>query len=473
MMSEQLSILPVAAASAPEVATGRAAPVVASAAGSSFSATLQGVDRAELASRALTKGITVLSADTAVVNAVQKIELAADGKIVPAIGKQLPLASLMLGVPESLMGTLAEGLDTDLLPASALPGGDAVLSAASFTATFKHLNLPSEQGQPEPLDAQNVLLTQLPETTAEAIDALPVQSAADVAVAIAEVATESAVPAVVVTQSEINRQRPILPTQASAIAETVVELGGRAMQQTPQPPNLHPQGAAAQGQQAAATQLDSAALVADGSIGQDEFSDMLNQAAAKKLFSSEQGVALAATGEKAVHVASQAIAGASGTPSRLSEAVAQESRAYQSSEFQESVGSQRWGDELSTKVRWLINGENQSATLKLKPAELGNINVRVVVEGDQARIQFVVQNPQAREALEAAMPRLRDLLEQGGLNLAQSDVHSEADSQARHSSSYFDENSSGRGSTSDAGAAEVTENQRVASVSDRLIDYYI
>lgn len=104
------------------------------------------------------------------------------------------------------------------------------------------------------------------------------------------------------------------------------------------------------------------------------------------------------------------------------EALAAEFRQAPLAEFSAPVDAEGWGEEFSTKVRWLINNDLQSASLKLKPAELGSMNIRIILEGDQARLHIMVQQASAREAIENAMPRLREFMEQGGLTLTHSDV---------------------------------------------------
>lgn len=84
-------------------------------------------------------------------------------------------------------------------------------------------------------------------------------------------------------------------------------------------------------------------------------------------------------------------------------------------------------NELGTYLRILKAEGGGEARLQLHPAELGRMVIRVITDGDEARVSFVVENSNAKQALESALPRLRDLMEQGGFSLADSDV-SERDS---------------------------------------------
>ena len=84
-------------------------------------------------------------------------------------------------------------------------------------------------------------------------------------------------------------------------------------------------------------------------------------------------------------------------------------------------------NELGTYLRILKAEGGGEARLQLHPAELGRMVIRVITDGDEARVSFVVENSNAKQAIESALPRLRDLMEQGGFSLADSDV-SERDS---------------------------------------------
>ena len=102
-------------------------------------------------------------------------------------------------------------------------------------------------------------------------------------------------------------------------------------------------------------------------------------------------------------------------------------------------------NELGTYLRILKAEGGGEARLQLHPAELGRMVIRVITDGDEARVSFVVENSNAKQAIESALPRLRDLMEQGGFSLADSDV-SERDSSEPDDElvdhHYFDANES-------------------------------
>jgi flagellar hook-length control protein FliK len=94
-------------------------------------------------------------------------------------------------------------------------------------------------------------------------------------------------------------------------------------------------------------------------------------------------------------------------------------------------GDRAWDGEFAGRLTMMVRNGVQEASLQLKPAELGRLEIQIATEGDQTRVHFLVQNAAAREAIEQAMPRLREMLEQSGLQLAQSDVADQSQSGGR------------------------------------------
>ena len=132
-------------------------------------------------------------------------------------------------------------------------------------------------------------------------------------------------------------------------------------------------------------------------------------------------------------------------------------------------------DSVKDKVLVMINQKLQQVDIKLDPPELGNVQVRVNLQGDAATVNFVVQNPQAKEALEQTMPRLRDMLQQQGIELGQSQVnqqHSGSASQQGQGQASF---SSARAEHSEP-AEDFVEQDLTAVLAKQTnsdgIDYY-
>jgi flagellar hook-length control protein FliK len=81
-----------------------------------------------------------------------------------------------------------------------------------------------------------------------------------------------------------------------------------------------------------------------------------------------------------------------------------------------------WDQALGERIQWMANHKLQGAQIKLNPANLGPMEVRIQVQNEQASIQFTSAHGVVREALEAALPRLRDMFDASGVELVDVDV---------------------------------------------------
>lgn len=100
----------------------------------------------------------------------------------------------------------------------------------------------------------------------------------------------------------------------------------------------------------------------------------------------------------------------------------------------------QWQSEFSNRVTWLARaGGNQSAEIRLNPANMGPIEVRVVMNDDQATITFTAQHGVVRDAIEASLPRLREMFSGSGLQLANANVSDQSLQQRQHQQQGFGE----------------------------------
>ena len=91
-------------------------------------------------------------------------------------------------------------------------------------------------------------------------------------------------------------------------------------------------------------------------------------------------------------------------------------------DIQPEVQSKAWGKVLSSRVVWMAQEGIQQAVLRLNPASLGSIEVKLSLQNEQVNISFIAQHVATRDALEQALPRLRESLGDNGLELADADV---------------------------------------------------
>ncbi|MEH6712421.1 MAG: flagellar hook-length control protein FliK [Paraglaciecola polaris] len=85
--------------------------------------------------------------------------------------------------------------------------------------------------------------------------------------------------------------------------------------------------------------------------------------------------------------------------------------------------------QLAEKVRFMVNTNQLVADIRLDPAELGSMHVKVSVSGESASVSFVVQSLHAKEAIDNATPKLREMLADKGIELGQSSVEQESGEQ--------------------------------------------
>ncbi|MBS0393820.1 MAG: flagellar hook-length control protein FliK [Proteobacteria bacterium] len=86
------------------------------------------------------------------------------------------------------------------------------------------------------------------------------------------------------------------------------------------------------------------------------------------------------------------------------------------------VGAPDWSRELGERVSVLVNQNLTHAQIKVSPAELGPIEVRIAVADGQANVSFTTHSHVASEALQAAAPRLREALGSQGFSGVNVDV---------------------------------------------------
>ena len=87
------------------------------------------------------------------------------------------------------------------------------------------------------------------------------------------------------------------------------------------------------------------------------------------------------------------------------------------------VGDPAWAGVAASRMAQIVFAQHERAEIRVHPAELGPIQIRVDLDGDQASITIVSAIPQTRDALEQSLPQLRELLAQGGITLGQAFVH--------------------------------------------------
>ncbi|WP_339769026.1 flagellar hook-length control protein FliK [uncultured Paraglaciecola sp.] len=130
--------------------------------------------------------------------------------------------------------------------------------------------------------------------------------------------------------------------------------------------------------------------------------------------------------------------------------------------------------QLAEKVRFMVNTNQLVADIRLDPAELGSMHVKVTITGESANVSFVVQSAHAKEAIDNAAPRLKEMLAEKGIELGQSSV--EQESKEQHGEQHMAGQRDGTGTESGLTEADVPEGvlqQPIVNGALGGIDYFV
>jgi flagellar hook-length control protein FliK len=126
-----------------------------------------------------------------------------------------------------------------------------------------------------------------------------------------------------------------------------------------------------------------------------------------------------------------------------------------------------WSKDLGEQIVWINNKAISAAEIRLNPAHLGPISVRIDINNqDQATIMFTAQHASVKEAIEASIPKLREMLATQQLDLVNVNIsqNSTSDQGRSHYHNLFNtpENHQ-QGIDGAANTLEKTENDGVVS----------
>jgi len=111
-------------------------------------------------------------------------------------------------------------------------------------------------------------------------------------------------------------------------------------------------------------------------------------------------------------------------------------------DIQPQLNNAAWARVMSSRVVWMAREGVQQAELRLNPAHLGPVEVRLSMQNEQTSVTFIASNAAARDALEQALPRLRESFIENGLALNHAEVsHQEQSSQGSEQDEQLGEDS--------------------------------
>ncbi|MFT5218329.1 MAG: type III secretion system needle length determinant [Planctomycetota bacterium] len=92
--------------------------------------------------------------------------------------------------------------------------------------------------------------------------------------------------------------------------------------------------------------------------------------------------------------------------------------------------SAEWANGIGERVSWMINQNSNSATIRLDPPSLGQLEIQIKLADDSTLVTIHTQQSQTRELLDAASHRLRELLQENGYQNVSVDVSQRQEQQA-------------------------------------------
>jgi flagellar hook-length control protein FliK len=131
---------------------------------------------------------------------------------------------------------------------------------------------------------------------------------------------------------------------------------------------------------------------------------------------------------------------------------------------------------VKDKVMLMISQKLQQFDITLDPPELGNMQVRVNLQGEQAVVSFLVQSQQTKDALEQNMHKLRELLAEQGVDVGDANVEQQSQ-QSSNEEGFTAENKNEMGSEIGNMAEENdvvshTLSAKMIDSSTATVDYY-
>jgi flagellar hook-length control protein FliK len=127
---------------------------------------------------------------------------------------------------------------------------------------------------------------------------------------------------------------------------------------------------------------------------------------------------------------------------------------------------------LKDKVMVMMNQKLQQVEIRLDPQELGNVNVKINLQNEQAVVSFTVQNQQAKEAFDQNLGRLKDMLAESGVDVGDANV--EQQNKQNDDEALGDGRQGGEGDVAGNELSELSDTQTLNLVkgSSTGVDYY-
>ena len=135
---------------------------------------------------------------------------------------------------------------------------------------------------------------------------------------------------------------------------------------------------------------------------------------------------------------------------------------------QAKAGQPQWQTAVAERVAIMATQRITSAEIQLDPPELGQLQVRVTLNQEQASVSFASQHAVVREALDQTAQKLRDMFDAEGLDLVDVDVSDQSFQQQS-------EDGNGASGHGDSGADQEGEGKEpvLVKISEGLVDQFV
>lgn len=139
-------------------------------------------------------------------------------------------------------------------------------------------------------------------------------------------------------------------------------------------------------------------------------------------------------------------------------------------------GRDGWNQAVNQKVVWMVGAGDHSATLTLNPPDLGPLQVVLKMGNDHVDTTFISDNPEVRQALQDGMSMLRDKMQESGIQLGNTNVSSNEQSQREFQQAAQNRAQQSFGKLVDNSVQDTSEDlpkqQVKQSVSNGLVDTF-
>jgi flagellar hook-length control protein FliK len=140
----------------------------------------------------------------------------------------------------------------------------------------------------------------------------------------------------------------------------------------------------------------------------------------------------------------------------------------------ERFGQPAWAQGMSKQITWMASQNINSAEIRLNPAHLGPIEVRIDIRDEAINVALSSRHAVVREAMETALPRLREMFDNNGMSLADADISHQSFAEQREQNTANRQGNITNGVSVDNDFVNPDEAvMHQSKISTAVVDYYI